>query len=213
MSFLQTLNQDLTAVADHTLTSLVRVSNGRGGHGAGVVWRAEGLIVTNAHVVAGAAVGHRGDGRLTVTLVDGRELPATVLAHDPRRDLAALRIAADGLTPIDIGDSRRLVAGDFVLALGFPWGVQGGATSGIVIGVGAQLPEADGRDWIAAGLHLRPGHSGGPLVDSRGQLVGINTMMNGPEVGVAIPVHVIVEFLHTALAHDAAPSAQAVPVV
>jgi len=212
MSFLRALNQDLTAVADHTLTSLVRVCNGQSGHGAGIVWRADGLIVTNAHVVAVAQT-RRGDGELSVTLRDGRRFPARLLAHDPRRDLAALHIDANDLTPIELGDSRRLVPGDFVLALGFPWGVRGGATSGIVIGVGAQLPEADGRDWIAADLHLRPGHSGGPLVDSRGQLVGINTLMNGPEVGVAIPVHVAVEFLHTALGHGAAPSAQAIPIV
>ena len=106
-----------------------------------------------------------------------------------------------------------MVPGDFVLALGFPWGVQGGVTSGIVIGVGANLPEIDSRDWIAASLHLRPGHSGGPLVNSRGQLVGINTLMNGPEVGVAIPVHVAVEFLHSSLDRDATPPVQAIPIV
>ena len=88
-----------------------------------------------------------------------------------------------------------------MVALGFPWGVTGGATTGVVIGAGAALPEwaGDGREWIAASLHLRPGHSGGPLVDARGRLVGINTMMNGPDVGVAVPVHVAVDFLKRVL--------------
>ena len=101
---------------------------------------------------------------------------------------------------IAIGDSQRLQAGELVLALGFPWGVTGGATSGVVIGVGAGLPElrGDGREWLAASLHLRPGHSGGPMIDALGRLVGINTMMNGPDVGVAVPVHVAKRFLKQA---------------
>ncbi len=92
--------------------------------------------------------------------------------------------------------------GDVVLALGFPWGVMGGATTGIVIGAGAALPElgGSGREWIAASLHLRPGHSGGPMVDAAGRHAGISTMMNGPDVGVAIPAHVAAAFLKRALA-------------
>jgi S1-C subfamily serine protease len=103
-----------------------------------------------------------------------------------------------------LGDSRKLRAGDLVLALGFPWGVNGGATTGVVIGVGPGLPELDasGREWIVASLHLRPGHSGGPLVNSQGRLVGVNTLMNGPDVGVAVPVHVAVEFLKRSLAQE-----------
>jgi S1-C subfamily serine protease len=93
------------------------------------------------------------------------------------------------------------------MALGFPWGVKGGATSGIVIGSGEQLPEVgdNKREWIAASLHLRPGHSGGPMVDSRGRLIGINTLMNGPEVGVAIPVHVAQDFLTAVAAGQSQP--------
>jgi S1-C subfamily serine protease len=121
-----------------------------------------------------------------------------------------------------LGDSQQLQAGELVLALGFPWGVTGGATVGSVIGTGAQLQEISrrgaawpgpnhaAREWLAASLHLRPGHSGGPMVDVRGRLVGINTLMNGPDVGVAIPVHVVKAFVSQALA--AAPTGGVVMV-
>jgi S1-C subfamily serine protease len=191
----------LTAVSQEGLRSLVRIRNGRQGVGSGTIWHADGLIVTNYHVIGGQSRGRASmGGTLSVVLPDGRELPATVLARHPEYDLAALRVNATGLPVIELGDSRRLQAGQLVLALGFPWGVTGGATTGVVIGVGAGLPElgGDGREWLAASLHLRPGHSGGPMIDSAGRLVGINTMMNGPEVGVAIPVHVAKAFLKQA---------------
>lgn len=191
----------LAAVSQEGLRSLVRIRNGRQGVGSGTIWHADGLIVTNFHVIGGRTRGNTGmGGALSVILPDGRELPATVLAHHPEYDLAALRVHATGLPTITLGDSLKLQAGELVLALGFPWGVTGGATTGVVIGVGAGLPEleGDGREWLAASLHLRPGHSGGPMIDSAGRLIGINTMMNGPEVGVAIPVHVAKAFLKQA---------------
>jgi S1-C subfamily serine protease len=87
------------------------------------------------------------------------------------------------------------------MAVGHPWGVEGGTTLGAVIGVGADLPEnpAPGRELIALSLQLRPGHSGGPLVDVQGRLVGICAMMAGPEVGLAIPVDVVRDFLKSCL--------------
>ncbi len=83
------------------------------------------------------------------------------------------------------------------MALGHPWGVANAATAGVVIGIGTDFPEMrrSGREWIAVSLTLRPGHSGGPLVDVQGRLVGINTIMTGPEVGMAVPVHVAKFFL------------------
>ena len=91
---------------------------------------------------------------------------------------------------------RTLQVGHWVLALGHPWGVAGAVTAGVVIGVGAS-PEAPHKrgEWIHASLHLRPGHSGGPLVDVYGHVVGINTMMAGPDVGLAIPVSVVQGFV------------------
>jgi len=200
-NLLQQINDDAATISDRVLDSLVQIHNGQRGVGAGAIWQTDGLIITNAHVI----LGRRGQvsNTLSVTLRNGRDYTARLVAYDPQRDLAALRIDANGLTPIAIGDSRSLHAGDLVMALGFPWGVKGGATSGVVIGSGTQLPElADNRrEWIAASLHLRPGHSGGPMVDSRGRVVGINTLMNGPEVGVAIPVHIAEEFLTTVTTH------------
>jgi serine protease Do len=95
-----------------------------------------------------------------------------------------------------------------VVALGHPWGVVGAAAAGVVIGIGSWWPEAPkaGREWIVAGMRLRPGNSGGPLLDAEGQLVGMNTMISGPEVGMAVPVHVVKRFLHKALGNRQAGS-------
>ncbi len=194
MDLLEELDVDLAALAERVQRSLVEVHNGRRGHGAGTVWQSRGLIITNAHVI--------GQGRVAVSLPDGRDLPARVLARDDRRDLAALAIDAGELPPIELGDSRTLRPGQWVMAIGHPWGVAGAATAGIVIGSGMPLSEGPlpGPEAIIASLHLRPGHSGGPLVDTEGRLVGINVMMHGPDVGVAIPVHVAKRFLREAIA-------------
>ena len=186
---LATLNSDLAALSASVLPGMVEIRNGKRGIGAGTVWHADGLVLTNAHVVE--------RGNLHVTTWDGRTAPAHVLAVDKERDLAALRVELTGLPTIALGDSRRLRPGDMVVAFGHPWGVAGAATAGIVISTGNQLADfaAGEREWIAASLRLRPGHSGGPMVDTHGRLVGINTLMNGPQVGAAVPVHVVVGFL------------------
>jgi serine protease Do len=188
------LTQLNDALADRITTvqrSLVQISNGHGA-GAGTIWHPDGLIITNAHVV-------RGRDHLQVTLPDGRKLPTHILAADDALDIAALSVNAHDLPTIELGDSKSLKPGEWVMAIGHPWGVQGAVTSGVVIGTGAQLPEMGsmqpGREWIALSLHMRPGHSGGPLVESAGRLVGINTMITGPNVGYAIPVHVVKRFL------------------
>lgn len=194
MAILQQLSEAMADVSDRVLRSLVQIRNGQRGIGAGTIWHADGLILTNAHVVDSGMSARQ---TLTVRLQDGREFLATLLARDPTFDLAALRIHASQLPAIELGDSHHLQAGAFVFAYGFPWGVEGGATSGVVIRTGALFPETTSsqQEWIAASLHLRPGHSGGPMVDTQGRLVGINTLMNGPEVGMAIPVHVAKAFL------------------
>jgi serine protease Do len=190
---LHQLNDELSGVADKARRSLVSISNGRRGAGAGTIWHSDGLILTNAHVVQLRSP--------KVTLPDGRTAPARVLAHDKVLDLAALRVDAAELPTIELGNSQGLQPGEWVLALGHPWGVAGAATAGTVIGVGPPPEMAmPGRELIHVGLHLRPGHSGGPLVDTGGRLVGINTMMAGPDVGLAVPVHVVKEFLRRALA-------------
>ncbi len=197
---IQELNDALANRIDHVHESLVQISNGRGA-GAGTIWHSDGLIITNAHVI-------RGHNNLNVTLSDGRTFPASVIAADDQLDLAALSINANDLPTIQTGDSHKLKAGQWVMAVGHPWGVQGAVTSGVVIGVGDQLPEMGqmqpGREWIALSLHMRPGHSGGPVVDSEGKLVGINTMITGPDVGFAIPSHVVKAFLKDAIGSKAA---------
>ena len=196
---LASLNDELAALVEQTLPSLVEIRNGPRGSGAGTIWHGDGLIVTNAHVVAGR--GQRSS--LQAMLHDGRTLLARLLALDAELDLAALSVAATGLPAIRLGNSQELRPGQWVLALGHPWGVRGAATAGIVIGGAAAYPAGadDWRagDWLAVSLHLRPGYSGGALVDEAGQLVGINTMMTGPDVGMAVPVHVARRFLQQAL--------------
>jgi len=189
----QRWNAAMSRLVEVVQPAVVQVQNGRHGAGAGTVWHPDGLILTSAHVLRGRHV--------SVTLPDGRRLPGRVLAADTARDVAAVGIDATGLDTIALGDSRRLGAGDWVLAVGHPWGVPGAATAGVVAGAGAGLPDMPGhrREWIAVSLHLRPGHSGGPLVDVHGRLVGINTMMAGPDLGLAVPVHVVKAFLKEAL--------------
>lgn len=194
-SLLKQLNADMADVVARVRQSLVQVSDGRGGAGAGTIWHADGLIVTNAHVIA------RG-GHLTVSLADGRDLPARVLAYDTQNDLAALAVEANGLPTIEPGDSQGVQPGQWAMALGHPWGVRDAVTGGVVIGSGEDLVElhgATGRGWLAVSLHLRPGHSGGPLFDVAGRLIGVNTLMTGPDVGAAIPVDTVKAFLKRAL--------------
>lgn len=192
VNLIQQFNDEMANIVERIRPSVVRVSDQHGNAGAGTIWHSDGLIVTNAHVIA--------RGGLQVMLEDGRKLPAQVLAQDKENDVAALAIDANDLPTIDLGDSRQVRAGQWVLALGHPWGVPHVLTAGVVIGAGDDLPEMQsGREWIALGLKLRPGHSGGPLVDVEGRLIGVNTMISGPDVGFAIPVHVIKAFLKDTL--------------
>ena len=195
---LHQLNTEMGLVVEEARRGLVQVKGSREGSGAGTIWHADGLVITNAHVVRSQSP--------RVVLPDGTELPARLLASDTDRDVAALLVEASGLPTIQLGDSRSLRPGQWVLSLGHPWGVAGAATSGVVIGSGADLPELPrpGQEWVAVSLHLRPGHSGGPLVDHQGRLVGINTMMLGLEVGLAVPVHAVREFLRRELRVPAA---------
>lgn len=183
----QQLNNEMSMVVDRARRSLVKVNNGHNGAGAGVILHADGLILTNAHVVR--------QGAIEVGLPDGPNLPARILAYDPEVDLAALSVNAEGLPTIEMGDSKNLQPGQWVLALGHPWGVAGCVSAGSIINTDLppEIPRI--REFIQASLQLRPGHSGGPLVDVQGRLVGINTMITGPEVGLAVPIHVARDFL------------------
>jgi S1-C subfamily serine protease len=191
-TLMQGLNKEVAALARNVNRSLVQITNGQRGSGAGTIWHPDGLVLTNAHIV--------GRRSLRVTLPDGQTLPARLLAHSRGLDLAALSVERGKLPTIGLGQSEHLQPGQVVLAMGHPWGVIGAATMGVVIDIG--IPHelaAIGREMIQVDLPLRPGYSGGPLVDVEGRLVGINTMMAGPEVGLAVPVHEVKRFLCDAL--------------
>ena len=157
--------------------------------GSGVIFDAKnGYIVTNAHVVDNAT-------EITVTLQDGRDLTATVVGSDVPSDVAVLKVPAENLTQIALGDSSKLEQGDFVVAIGNPFGLQHTVTSGIVSGLGRSGINPEGyEDLIQTDAAINPGNSGGALVNLRGELVGINSAIlsrSGGNIGIgfAIPVN------------------------
>ncbi|HWR53001.1 MAG TPA: trypsin-like peptidase domain-containing protein [Bryobacteraceae bacterium] len=153
--------------------------------GSGVVWSADGLILTNAHVAR--------HNQAQVELWDGRSVPARVTARDFRRDMAALRIAAADLEPAAPGDSSAVRPGELVIAVGSPFGFAGAVSTGVVHSIGA-IPGMGGQRWIRADVRLAPGNSGGPLANARGQVIGINTaIVNG--LGIAAPSNEAAAFL------------------
>lgn len=192
----QQINNSAALMIETVRQSLVQIRSDEGSIGAGTIWHSDGLIITNAHVVMDR---HR-QRDLWVTLSNDEDYEAQLLAYDQHADLAALAIDGHDFPTIQIGDSHALKAGQYVMAAGHPWGVVDALTAGIVIGMGANLPEQfDDREWLALDMKMRPGHSGGPLVNSAGQLVGINTLIRGPEVSFAIPVHIVKAFLKESL--------------
>jgi len=165
-------------------TAQVSAVDRRGG-GSGVVWSADGLILTNAHVARTQAA--------QVELWDGRRFEARVAARDVRRDLAAVRIAAEGLEAATPGDAGALRPGELVMAIGNPLGFSGALSTGVVHSIGT-LPGMGRTRWIRADVRLAPGNSGGPLANAEGQVVGINTaIVNG--LGVAAMVSTAEDFL------------------
>ena len=159
-----------------------------GGLGSGVIIDPEGIILTNNHVVAGA-------GKVSVLLQDGREFEAAEIHRDPRTDLAVLRIeGADNLTAAKLGDSDLAEVGDWVLALGEPFGLEGTVTAGIISAKGRGLGIAEREDFLQTDAAINPGNSGGPLVNLDGEVVGINTAISSRSggnqgVGFAVPIN------------------------
>jgi serine protease Do len=168
----------------------VAVVRGRGGgSGSGTVWRDDGLVITNNHVAGGETA--------EVAFADGRSSSARVIARDPSVDLAALQTDEAGGTPLPWGDSSSLRVGQLVLAVGNPLGEMRAVTAGIISGVGAGI--AGGslrlREAVQANITLMPGNSGGPLADAQGRVIGINAMVMGPGVSIAVPSNTVERFL------------------
>ena len=177
-------------------------SHREGGLGSGVIISSDGYILTNNHVVDGAT-------DVRVTLPDRREFKAKVIGTDPKTDIAVIRIDAQKLPSLTIGNSSKLQVGDAVLAIGNPYGVGQTVTAGIVSATGrANLGIEDYEDFIQTDASINPGNSGGALVNDRGELVGINTaiLANGSGggnqgIGFAVPVNLARQVMDQIVSH------------
>ena len=168
------------------------------GSGSGFIWDNKGYIVTNYHVIRAA---RRGDGKINVVLSNSQTYPAEVVGVNPGSDLAVLKIKApvDDLKPIPIGRSSDLQVGQKVFAIGSPFSLDQSLTTGIVSGLGREIPSAGGdmlKDVIQVNAAINPGNSGGPLLDSAGRLIGVTTAILSETgefsgLGFAIPVDTV----------------------
>lgn len=165
------------------------VRSSGGGSGSGTVWGGDGLVITNNHVATGETA--------EVAFADGRSCEARVVARDPSVDLAALQADECDLTPLPWGDSSALKVGQLVLAVGNPLGEMRSVTAGIISGVGVGIAGGHLRlhEAVQANITLLPGNSGGPLADAQGRVIGINAMVMGPGVSIAVPSNTVERFL------------------
>jgi len=163
------------------------------GTGSGFLYDTEGHIVTNYHVIENAE-------SVTVALIDGRVFPATIVGSDPSNDLAVLSIPADSLpAPLPLGDSDQLRVGQFVIAIGNPFGQESTLTVGVISALGRVIESPDGRfigEAIQTDAAINPGNSGGPLLDLQGRVIGVNSQIISPSnasagIGFAVSVNTV----------------------
>jgi serine protease Do len=177
-------------VAERLRRSTVQVLSGNrtsSGSGSGIIWDANGTVITNAHVARGEQV--------RVELWDGRSLSAAVTARDAYADLARLRLRTSNLAAAAAWrESSSLRAGELAVAIGNPLGFIGALTTGVVHGAGP-IRGLGRRPWVHAAIRLAPGNSGGPLADAAGRVIGVNTMVVAGGLALAIPSERVVRFL------------------
>ena len=188
-----TLMSDLAAVVADILAITVALRTGGQAIGSGVIWRADGLVVTSAHVVTGAQ--RERDGT-EVVLADRRRLPGSLVRWDRQSDLALLKVEARDLPAAVWGDSDRLRPGELVLAAGHQFGLPAAVVAGVVHAAPARGGRA-GSGWIQADLRLAPGNSGGPMTAASGRVIGVNAMVAG-RLALAVPSRVVQAFMRSA---------------
>lgn len=180
------LTAELNALAGRVGASTVAVRAGRGGSGSGVVWSADGGIITNAHVVGA-------ERTVEIELADGRTFDGAVERKNDERDLALVRIAATGLPAVLVRDPETLRIGEVLVAVGHPHGV----ANALTLGIAHNAFGTGNRHFVVADVRLAPGNSGGPLTDVEGRVVGINSMVVAGELALAIPSDDVARFFGT----------------
>src|SRR5213593_474565 len=205
---LDSYSRAVVAVVEHVGPAVVSIAAGTRrpgraagvvGAGSGVIFTPDGYVLTNSHVVHEAI-------DLGVTLTDGSALGATLVGSDPATDLAVIRAEGSGLPTAELGESASLRAGQLVVAIGNPFGFQSTVSAGVVSAIGRSLRTATGRlieNVIQTDVALNPGNSGGPLVDTRARVVGINTAIIAMAQGIsfAVPIDTAKRVVSELLAH------------